>query len=1056
MNKIPNDLGKNTVKSFDECPFSLSIPDIAFDDGYFTIKSNVKYRKEYDGVVFALFLIEYVDRIGITMHHKIDNSVFDINNGHLMHIDVGVDFGQELSLRNATIKLQFLSINGLIYEVVYRTDMNKKVLFQGVSYAKQNVTEMEAFNNLYSQFKIHLVKKSNILITTNKIDSEGKEYIPESEIADYYKALCREKYYLQKEGGREYKLSNGRRMNISSRGLVTYGFDMESELFLSDDAPLTFKTDGKSATGSVLVCEGFGILIIIDRDFGEIISTAIITVEPWKLLEAQIEKLQSLTPADKVAWKFIKEGPYLYNDGSIEKIDKGHEIAIDKIAKEDITVIWGPPGTGKSYTMAELAIDYIKRGKRILMVSHSNISVDGVINQTVELLYKYKQTELLKNGKILRYGYVRDTKLSDNHDVVAYNYALDRNQNLAEKLESLTLSKDKLIKQGMKYSKEMDTVEKELKKCRTSIREKEAFYASRANMVATTVSKLVVDHVFENVKYDLVMFDEVSMAYVTQLICAAMYSRDKFVCVGDFNQLAPIAQSEAANFLKRDIFSYFGIIDDKGNLHNHEWLVMLDEQRRMLLEISAFPNQRVYHNLLKNHASVEKKRDISKRIPLPGDVMSLVDLSGTYCAAYKNSDNSRFNILSAIVSFGLALTSMDKENKDAIGVITPYAAQARLINAMIKDNLGDNSKLIACATVHQFQGSQRNTIIFDSVESYPGNQAGYLMSKNENRSLERLINVAITRAEGKFITVAHSRFWEYALDGKRNFFKDLVKYLIEKCRIISHFNDKSFDKLLDALNFGRHILYFNDETIVLERLIMEITKAKSNITVSLPSANLLNGSAEILEALVSAKLRGISVNCKTNEFERLPEDWKKITVTSENSIFPLIAIDDNLIWYGVPTATTFFKVKNNHGFNTVMHPYFRLSGKHTIDIIKSLSDIDMRLVDGIKKPFYNNTSTNHNESKNNSGNVFSYVEKNITCKKCGKKMQLTKNYKNNVFCKCSCGEIAYFTVDMGMDYISKCSPTCPICGGDIVKFGVSKYGMWCRCENGDFPKIYEI
>ena len=98
----------------------------------------------------------------------------------------------------------------------------------------------------------------------------------------------------------------------------------------------------------------------------------------------------------------------------------------------------------------------------------------------------------------MRYGYVRDTKLSDNHDVVAYNYALDRNQNLAEKLESLTLSKDKLIKQGMKYSKEMDTVEKKLKKCRTSIREKEAFYASRANMIATTVSKLVVDHMFEN------------------------------------------------------------------------------------------------------------------------------------------------------------------------------------------------------------------------------------------------------------------------------------------------------------------------------------------------------------------------------------------------------------------------------------------------------------------------------------------------------------------------------------------------------------------------------
>lgn len=72
--------------------------------------------------------------------------------------------------------------------------------------------------------------------------------------------------------------------------------------------------------------------------------------------------------------------------------------------------------------------------------------------------------------------------------------------------------------------------------------------------------------------------------------------------------------------------------------------------------------------------------------------------------------------------------------------------------------------------------------------------------------------------------------------------------------------------------------------------------------------------------------------------------------------------------------------------NIMLHPYFRLSGKHTIDIIKSLSDIDIRLVDGIKKPFSNNTSTSHNGSNNNSSDIFSYVEKNIACKKCGKKM----------------------------------------------------------------------
>lgn len=37
--------------------------------------------------------------------------------------------------------------------------------------------------------------------------------------------------------------------------------------------------------------------------------------------------------------------------------------------------------------------------------------------------------------------------------------------------------------------------------------------------------------------------------------------------------------------------------------------------------------------------------------------MGLIDLSGTYCASAKNSDNSRLNILSAILSFSTALTA---------------------------------------------------------------------------------------------------------------------------------------------------------------------------------------------------------------------------------------------------------------------------------------------------------------------------------------------------------------------------------------------------------------
>ena len=62
--------------------------------------------------------------------------------------------------------------------------------------------------------------------------------------------------------------------------------------------------------------------------------------------------------------------------------------------------------------------------------------------------------------------------------------------------------------------------------------------------------------------------------------------------------------------------------------------------------------------------------------------MVLADLSGLLTTCTKVSDNSRVNILSAFLSFYLALNI---EKKYKIGIITPYHAQSRLLHAMIRD-----------------------------------------------------------------------------------------------------------------------------------------------------------------------------------------------------------------------------------------------------------------------------------------------------------------------------------------------------------------------------------
>lgn len=47
-----------------------------------------------------------------------------------------------------------------------------------------------------------------------------------------------------------------------------------------------------------------------------------------------------------------------------------------------------------------------------------------------------------------------------------------------------------------------------------------------ALVIGTTISRATVDPMFDERQFDLVMFDEVSMAYVPQVIAAAALARE--------------------------------------------------------------------------------------------------------------------------------------------------------------------------------------------------------------------------------------------------------------------------------------------------------------------------------------------------------------------------------------------------------------------------------------------------------------------------------------------------------------------------------------------------
>ena len=102
----------------------------------------------------------------------------------------------------------------------------------------------------------------------------------------FRRAVLTEMCCLRDQGGHEVHITNGTLVGRHAAGFA-YVFDLESELFLADDAPVRLSVGGKAVDGIVLACEEFQITLLLQQNMGESISSAVLSANPWQLLEAQ-------------------------------------------------------------------------------------------------------------------------------------------------------------------------------------------------------------------------------------------------------------------------------------------------------------------------------------------------------------------------------------------------------------------------------------------------------------------------------------------------------------------------------------------------------------------------------------------------------------------------------------------------------------------------------------------------------------------------------------------------------------------------------------------------
>lgn len=78
--------------------------------------------------------------------------------------------------------------------------------------------------------------------------------------------------------------------------------------------------------------------------------------------------------------------------------------AINMALGSEVTYIIGPPGTGKTVTLAAIALEHLISERTVLIASHTNIAVDNAIKQLADLCRKAGMDNKLREGRVLRYG----------------------------------------------------------------------------------------------------------------------------------------------------------------------------------------------------------------------------------------------------------------------------------------------------------------------------------------------------------------------------------------------------------------------------------------------------------------------------------------------------------------------------------------------------------------------------------------------------------------------------------------------------------------------------